>query len=239
MVGSGTIINMAAIVIGGLLGLGGKQFIKERYQEALMKANGLCVIFIGIAGALQKIIYIDDEKLSTQGTFVLIGSFAIGTLLGEWIDLERHMERFGTWLKEKSGNSNDGGFLDGFLTASFTVCIGAMAIIGSLQDGISGDNTILVTKAILDFLIILIMTTSMGKGCIFAAIPVGIFQGTITLLARVISPFMTDLALDYISMTGSILIFCVGVNLIWKNTFKVANMLPVVLIAAVAGFLGF
>ncbi len=238
MVGSGTLINMAAIVAGGLIGLVGKKLINDKVQETMMKANGLCVIFIGIAGALEKMFRIVDGSLSTQGTIVLIASFAIGSLIGELLDLELLMERFGIWLREKSGNSKDVGFLTGFLTASFTVCIGAMAIVGALQDGIQGDNSVLITKAILDFLIILVMSSALGKGCLFAAIPVGIVQGTVTLLARFIAPLMNDGALNYLSMPGSILIFCVGVNLIWKNTFKVSNMLPVVFVAAIFGMIG-
>ncbi len=220
MIGLGTIINMAAILVGGIIGLFAKKIINDRIQDTLMKANALCVIFIGVAGALQKIFIIENNSLNTRGTMVLIASFALGSLIGEILNLEQHLENFGIWLREKSGNSNDSSFLNGFLTASFTVSIGAMAIVGALQDGIEGDISILLTKAVLDLLIILIMTTSMGKGCMFSIIPVGILQGSVTLLARLIAPFLNDLALDYISMTGSILIFCVGVNLIKKGTFK-------------------
>ncbi len=238
MIGLGTLINMAAIVAGGLLGLLGKRLINARIQETLMKANGLCVIFIGLAGALQKMLYVDKGALNTQGTMVLIGSFALGALIGEAVDLERRIERFGIWLREKSGNNGDAGFLDAFLTASFTVSIGAMAIVGALQDGMTGDHSTLVTKAILDLLIIMVMAASMGKGCLFSAIPVGVLQGSVTLLARAIQPLIHAQALDDISMTGSILIFCVGINLIYKNTFKVANLLPAVFLAAAAGMAG-
>ncbi|MCC8047703.1 MAG: DUF554 domain-containing protein, partial [Oscillospiraceae bacterium] len=116
-------------------------------------------------------------------------------------------------------------------------CIGAMAIVGVLEEGMRGDISTLVMKAALDFLIIMVMSASLGKGCIFAAIPVGIWQWSITLLAQALSLFMTDTALDYISLTGSALIFCVGANLIWENKFKVANMLPTVLVAAVIGLI--
>ncbi len=235
MIGLGTLINMAAIAGGGIIGLFAKKIVNERLQDTLTKANGLCVIFIGIAGALEKILYVENGNIATRGTMVLIGSFALGSIIGELLNLESLFEKFGIWLREKSGNSGDVGFLNGFLTASFTVSIGAMAIVGALQDGMTGDISVLCTKAILDFLIILVMTTSLGKGCIFAAIPVGVFQGCITLLARLISPLMTDMALEYISMTGSILIFCVGVNLIKEGVFKVSNMIPVIFVAAVWG----
>ncbi len=235
MIGVGTLINMGAIIIGGIIGMIGRHFINKRIQETLMKAIGLCVIFIGASGALQKILYIDNGALNTQGTMLLIASFAIGSLIGESINIEHYIERFGIWLREKTGNSQDANFLNGFLTSSFTVCIGAMAIVGALQDGLTGDYSLLVTKAILDFLIIIIMTSSFGIGCLFSSIPVGLFQGFFTLMARFIEPLMNDKSIDYISMTGSILIFCVGVNLIRKDTFKVSNMLPVIIVAVVLG----
>ena len=127
--------------------------------------------------------------------------------------------------------------MDAFVTASLTVCIGAMAIVGSIQDGILGDYSILAAKAVLDLIIILVMTCSMGKGCIFSAIPVAVFQGSITALAGLIRPLMTEAALGNLSMIGSILIFCVGVNLVWGKKLKVANMLPAVVFAVAAAFL--
>ena len=119
------------------------------------------------------------------------------------------------------------------MTASLTVCIGAMAVVGSIQDGISGDYSVLAAKAVLDLIIILVMTAAMGKGCIFSAIPVFLFQGTITLLSRFIEPVMTSVALSNLSLTGNILIFCVGVNLVWGKKIKVANLLPTIVIAVV------
>ena len=119
------------------------------------------------------------------------------------------------------------------MTASLTVCIGAMAVVGSIQDGISGDYSVLAAKAVLDLIIILVMTAAMGKGCIFSAIPVLLFQGTITLLSIFIEPVMTSAALSNLSLTGNILIFCVGVNLVWGKKIKVANLLPTIVIAVV------
>ena len=166
----------------------------------------------------------------------MIASFAIGSLVGEWINIEHHMNRFGEWLKVKSGNSKDKIFVDAFVTASLTVCVGAMAIVGSIQDGILGDYNTLLMKAILDFVIICVMTASMGKGCAFSAIPVALFQGSITLLARGIEPIMTEPALNNLSLVGSMLIFCVGVNLVWEKKFKVANMLPAIVVAVIWAF---
>lgn len=236
MIGLGTIINTAAIILGGLAGgLFGKR-LTDRYQETLMKACGLCVIFLGIAGALEKMFTIQNGKVVSGGTMMMIASFAIGSLVGEWINIEHHMNRFGEWLKVKSGNSKDKIFVDAFVTASLTVCVGAMAIVGSIQDGILGDYNTLLMKAILDFVIICVMTASMGKGCAFSAIPVALFQGSITLLARGIEPIMTEAALANLSLVGSMLIFCVGINLIWGKLFKVANMLPAIVVAVIWAF---
>ena len=127
--------------------------------------------------------------------------------------------------------------MDAFVTASLTVCIGAMAIVGSIQDGIRGDYSILSAKAVLDFILVMVMTCSMGKGCLFSAIPVAVFQGSITALAGLVAPLMTDGALNNLSFIGSILIFCVGVNLIWGKKIRVANLLPAVVFAAAAAFL--
>ena len=167
---------------------------------------------------------------------MVVISYAVGSLLGEWIDLERRMEQFGTWLKVKTGNAREKQFVDAFVTASLTVCIGAMAIVGAIQDGLSGDHSTLALKAMLDMVIICVMSASMGKGCLFAAIPVGIQQGAVTLLARAIQPLMTEAALANLSLTCSILIFCVGINLLWEKKLKVANMLPSIVVAVILAF---
>jgi len=231
MAGIGTIINVAGILAGGLLGLIFGKFMTERYQETLTMTCGICVIFIGISGTMEKMLAATSNGLAAQGSMMAIGSFVLGSLLGEWMNIEHHLEQFGLWLKEKTGSSGDKLFVDGFVTASLTVCIGAMAVVGSIQDALYGNCSILAAKAVLDLIIILVMTASMGKGCIFSAVPVGLFQGFITLLAKMIEPIMTDSALNNLSLTGSMLIFCVGVNLIWGKKIKVANMLPTLLIA--------
>ena len=162
---------------------------------------------------------------------------AIGTVVGELAGIENGFERFGEWLKEKSGNGDDKQFVNAFVTASLTVCIGAMAIVGAIQDGIMGDYSTLAVKAVLDFIIIAVMTSSLGKGCAFSAIPVFVFEGAVTLLARLVSPIMTDLAIAYLSLIGSVLIFCVGINLVWRKMIRVANMLPAIVLAVIAAYL--
>ncbi|WP_295419438.1 DUF554 domain-containing protein [uncultured Subdoligranulum sp.] len=238
MVGLGTILNVAAIVAGGLIGLVFSRAISARYQQTLMQAIGVCVIFVGIGGAVQQMMTVTADGLQSGGTMMVVISYAVGSLLGEWIDLERRMEQFGTWLKVKTGNAREKQFVDAFVTASLTVCIGAMAIVGAIQDGLSGDHSTLALKAMLDMVIICVMSASMGKGCLFAAIPVGIQQGAVTLLARAIQPLMTEAALANLSLTGSILIFCVGVNLLWEKKLKVANMLPSIVVAVILAFTG-
>ena len=238
MTGLGTIINVAGIVLGGIIGMLCGKLITPRIQNTLLKAIGVCVVFLGIAGTLQEMFTIQDGRLSGGGTMMMILSLAIGALIGELINLDRRMEQFGSWLKEKTGNGKDRMFVDGFVTASLTVCIGAMAVVGSIQDGLSKDYSTLLTKGILDLIIICAMTASLGKGCIFSAIPVAVFQGLITLLARCIAPVMTDAALSNLSFVGNILIFCVGVNLVCENTkIKVANLLPAIVIAVIWSFL--
>ena len=163
MFGLGTIINVGGILLGGILGLVFGNRLEKRYQDTLMVATAVCVLFLGISGALQEMMTVSDGKLSSGGTMMMIGSFAIGSLIGEWMNVDYHMERFGEWLKVKTGSTGDAGFVNGFVTASLTVCIGAMAVVGAIQDGISGDYSTLAAKAVLDLIIIMIMTASMGK----------------------------------------------------------------------------
>lgn len=238
MIGWGTILNVVAILVGGIVGLVFSRAISPRYQETLMQAIGVCVIFVGIGGAVEGMMTVTADRLQSGGTTMIVISYAVGSLVGEWINLEQRIEQFGSWLKVKTGNAKEKRFVDAFVTASLTVCIGAMAIVGAIQDGLSGDYSTLALKAILDMVIICVMSASMGRGCLFSALPVGILQGTVTLLARAIQPIMTDAALTNLSLTGSILIFCVGVNLLWEKKLKVANMLPSIVVAVLCAFVG-
>lgn len=241
MIGLGTIVNTVAIIIGGLIGLISSRFFKKRYQETIIKAIGFAIIVMALGSIMSKMLVINISKvnndlvtsLNTQGTIMMIICLALGALLGEVINIEHWFERFGSWLRDKSGNQEDKQFVDAFVLSSLTVCVGAMAIIGAIQDGISGDYNTLYAKALLDLIIIMIMTTTLGKRCIFASIPVVVFQGTITLLARVIAPIMNEIAISNLSLVGNVLIFCVGINLIWPKTIRVANVLPSIVIAVI------
>ncbi len=231
MIGLGTIINTLAILAGGVLGLAFGRFFKESAQDTLCKTCGVATLFLGISGALEQMLTVEGNAVTGGGTMLIIGSLSIGSLIGELLNLEGAFERFGEWLKQKTGNARDKRFVDAFVTASLTVCIGAMAIVGSIQDGIAGDYSILAAKAVLDLIIIMVMTCSLGKGCIFSAIPVAVLQGSVTVLAGLLKPLLTETALSNLSLIGSILIFCVGVNLVWGKKLRVANMLPAVLLA--------
>lgn len=237
MYGLGTLINAIAIVVGGLVGLLFGNRLNDAFRHALMNAGGLCCLFIGISGTLSEMILIENNQVHLQGTMMIVITFVLGTLLGCWLNLQQKIEDFGVFLRKLFKANEDSQFINAFVVSSLTVCIGAMAIVGAIQDALAGDISILVAKSIMDAVVIMIFTASLGKGAIFSAIPVFLFQGSITALAVVIEPFLNETVLSNISMTGSMLIFCVGVNLIWGQKFPVANMLPVLLFAAGAAFL--
>lgn len=237
MIGLGAIINTCAIIVGGLLGLLFSKKMKPKYQDSLTAAIGVCVIFIAIGGVMEKMLLFTDGAFSTQGSMMLIISVALGTFIGELINLEGLIERFAEWLKRKTKSESDNNFVNAFVTTSLTVCVGAMAIVGSIEDGLSGDYSISAAKSVLDFIIVLIMSASLGKGSIFSAIPVAILQGGVTALARLIKPLITSAAMNNLSLVGSALIFCVGVNLLWGKKIKVANLLPALIFAAAFAFL--
>ena len=237
MIGLGTIINSAAIVAGGLLGHVTNKLFRKDQQDSLTMACGISVLFIAIAGAMQGMLAIDGRNLVSGKSMLVVLCMAVGCIIGELLEIEEKFEGFGEWLKRKTGNSGDKQFVEAFVTASLTVCIGAMAIVGAIQDGLSGNFSTLAVKSVLDFLIIAVMTSSLGKGCAFSAIPVFLLEGSITLLARLISPVMTELAVSYLSLIGAVLIFCVGLNLVWGKKVRVANLLPAVVLAVAAAYL--
>ena len=146
MIMLGTLINTGAIIAGGVVGSFFQRGLKERFQETLMSAMGLSVILLSLGGVCSEMLTLQNGQLETQGVMMMIVSLALGALVGEAINLEHHTQTFGAFLREKSGNSGDNKFVDAFVTASLTVCIGAMAIVGSIQDGLTGDGSVLVTK---------------------------------------------------------------------------------------------
>lgn len=236
MIGTGTLINSAAIIAGGILGHFAAGFLGKSCRDSLNAVCGAGVIFIGIAGAMEGMLEIADGGIESGKSMLVILCLALGTLIGEIIGIDKGFERFGEWLKKKAGGGDD-GFVNAFVTASLTVSIGAMAIIGAIKDGLQGDSSTLLVKSVIDFIIILIMASTKGLGCAFAAIPVFVFEGSITLLSRLVSPIMTDTAVSYISLIGSVLIFCIGVNILFDKKLRVANMLPSVLLAVLAAYI--
>ena len=234
MPGLGTIVNVLGVTAGGLVGLLAGGRLKERMRETLMVAMGVLVIYIAIAGSLQQMLVIGpDGAISTRGTMMAIASLGFGAVIGELADLDGKVERFGQWLRDRTGNSGDAQFVDAFVTASLTVCVGAMAVVGAIQDALLADPSVLYAKMALDLVIVMVMTASMGKGCIFSALSIGLFQGSIELLSGLLRPVMTEAALSSLALVGNMLIFCVGVNLLFDRKIRVANLLPSLVIAVV------
>ena len=241
MIGLGTIINVGAVILGGLIGIPAGRHLQERFQKIITTAMGLAVSAMALSGIVAKMLVPTENGFDTAGTYMLIFSLVLGAVTGELIDVDGKMERFGTWLKQKTGSAKDAQFVDGFLDASFTVCIGAMAVVGAITDGLTGDFSILLTKSILDFVILIVLSAAKGKGCIFSAIPVAVLQGFFTLAARLIQPVLTDVAMHNLSLSGSVLILCVGINLLGDGRYriKVANLLPTIVFAVIAAFIPF
>ncbi len=225
----GTLINCLAIITGALIGKRIGALIPQTVRDTVLRANGAAVIAIGINGIVSKSLVLTQNTVATRGTLNLILSICLGAVIGSWIDIEGKLERFGEYLKRHSGNTGDSGFTEAFMTASLTVCIGAMAIVGAIEEGITGDMSILLSKAILDFVIILVMASSLGNGVLFSFIPVGILQGSVTLLAGLLVNAFTPNVLDALSLTGSLIIALVGVNLLFGKTISTANLLPALL----------
>ena len=226
MIGLGTIVNVAAIIVGGCLGTLFRGGLKEHYQTALIRTLGVTTMFLGIAGALPGMLEVAEGQLVGKDTLGMVLALALGTVTGEFLDFDGLLERLGRWLKEKAARSDDARFIEGFVTASLVVCVGAMAIVGSIQDGLMGNPSTLYTKSILDFTIVMVFASTYGRGPIFSALPVGVLQGGVTLLSGLVAPLFTPVVIANLSFLGSILIFCVGVNLVFDNRFRVANMLP-------------
>lgn len=232
MPGIGVLANVVAVLIGGVLGLGGGRFLAERFQATLMRACALVVVFLGLGGALSKMLVVGaDGHLSFVGIDMMLTSLIGGAIIGEILNIEDRMTAFGAWLKRISGSSGDTHFIDGFVSASLTICVGAMSVIGAVSDSLLGDPSILFAKSVLDGIVIMLLTATLGRGCIFSAISVGIFEGAIFLVAGVVEPFMTPAALANLSYVGSILILCVGTNLFTLPYVRVANFLPALVIA--------
>lgn len=229
MFGLGTIINSLAVVAGSLVGMKFKQGMKPRFQEIMISACGLGSLFIGASGAMAGMLAIGDGKLTTQGSMLLVLSLVIGGLVGEALSIEDRMDSLGEKLKKLFHAEKDNRFVEGFVSTSLVICVGAMAIVGSMQDGLTGDYNTLAVKAVLDFVIVIVFAATYGLGVACSAIPLFIYQGGITLVAHFAGSFVPQSLIDSLSFVGSVLIFCVGVNLAFGKKFKVGNFLPALL----------
>lgn len=235
MIGLGTIANTIAVIIGGCIGLFLKKGIKKSLQDSLLQAMGIAVLFIGIGGTLSQMLVFKDGHLETTGTMLMIFSLLIGTLIGEIINIEAKLEKLGEIARKILHADEQSKIVDAFVTVTLVICIGAMAIIGALQDGLSGDYNLLLTKAILDSVICMVFASTMGAGVLLAALPLFIYQGLITLCASFISPYLTTAMINDICYIGNILITIIGINLTFNNIIhiRVGNMLLALIVPVV------
>lgn len=216
----GVIVNTVAVIIGGLFGLLIKKGVPERYSDAIMKGLGLCVLYIAIDGALEG-----------TNVLVLIISVAIGAVVGTFLKLDEGIRTLGDKLEQrfKSGDRKS-TFAEGFVTASLLFCVGAMTIVGSLDAGLTGDNSTLYTKALLDGIMSVVFASTLGVGVLFSAAFVFVFQGTIALMAGLIQPFLTDYSIAEMTCVGSVLMIAVATNMMGITKIKVMNLVPAIFI---------
>ena len=236
MIMLGTVVNAAAVVIGGGAGMIIKKGLKEDFRDSLMKTLGIAVIFLGAAGAMPGLLELKDGTLQTRGTMLMILSLTLGIIAGELLKIEDRMETLGEKLKKLVRAEGDNLFVQGFVTNALVICVGAMAVVGALQDGINHDPSTLFAKAVLDAMISMVFAASLGVGVLFAAVPLFLYQGAITLLSGFAAPFFTDEVIGNLSYIGNILIAVVGVNLLFGKTVKVGNMLPALIFAVILGY---
>ncbi|MEK6264190.1 MAG: DUF554 domain-containing protein [Clostridium sp.] len=213
----GTIVNSLAILIGGFTGSLFKNKISSSYNETIMKALGLSVILIGLKGALQ-----------INNILLLIISLTLGTLVGELMKIEKGIENIGIWLERRF--SNQKGLAKGFVTASLVYCVGAMAIMGALESGLTGNHDILYAKSLIDSISAIIFSSSLGIGVCFSAISVFLYQGIITLTASLMKPYLIPSVVNEMSAVGGLLIVAIGANILEIKRIKVGNMLPAIFI---------
>lgn len=222
----GAMINFIAIVLGSGLGLVLRMGISESYKKTIMQAMGLAVLFIGFKMAL-----------ASENSVIVVLSLGLGALLGEMADLEGKLNRFGELLTQIIG-SRFGDVGKGFVTATLVFCIGAMAIVGSIQEGLTGDTSIIYAKSLIDGIVAVIFAASMGIGVMLSAVSVFLYQGGITLAASVLQNFVTDGMIHEISGTGGIMIVAIGLSMLKIIKIKLANLLPGLPLAAILVWLG-
>lgn len=239
MRGLGTIVNVAAVAAGSGIGLILKGGIPARMRTIITQGMGLCVVLIGLTGALSGMMKVTNGTLVSKDTLVLVASIVLGCILGEGINIEKRMEGLCARIEGRFGGKKDGSFTEAAISSSLLFCVGAMAIVGSLQDGLSGDHTMLFTKAVMDGVMAIVFSSALGIGTLFSVVPLLVYQGGITLLASVLSGFLSNLMITRLSLAGSVLIFALGLNMVLGTKIKVGNMLPAVLLPVLITALGF
>lgn len=235
MHGLGTIVNCAAVLAGSTAGILIKGGLPKRFEETIFQAVGLAVIFIGTGGALSGLLTVADAgELTTRYTMLMVLSLVIGAVIGEALNLERGLQNLGERLKKRVPEKYaDSTFVEGFVTASMLFCVGAMAIVGSLEDGLSGDTSVLFAKSVLDGVSSVLLAASLGFGVAASVLPVLVYQGGITLLAQAVKPLLSDALIGQMSCVGSILIFALGLNMLLDKKIKAGNLLPAILMPIV------
>ncbi|NLJ99064.1 MAG: DUF554 domain-containing protein [Tissierellia bacterium] len=227
----GTVVNAIAIIIGGLIGTFIRNGLKENYKKTLMNGVGLTVIIIGIMGAIK-----------SENMILIIISIVLGSIIGEAIGIERKLDSIGNSLEEKLGQGNS-NLSKGFVTASLVYCVGAMAIVGSLESGLLGNHDTLFAKSVLDGISSIIFASTLGIGVVFSSILVFIYQGIIILLASSLRNLLTPDVILEMSAVGGILIMGIGINILEIKKIEVGNMSPSIFIPLIysilAPFLGF
>lgn len=220
----GVIANVAAVLAGSTIGLICKRGIPKRVADAIMMAIGICTVYIGVSGMMKG-----------QNQLVAIISMVLGAAVGTLLDIDRWLNRLGEMVEARFRKPGAAGatVAEGFVTASLLFCIGAMTIVGSLNAGLTGDNQMLYTKSVLDFISSIMLSASLGVGVMCSAAFVLVFQGGIVLLAGVLAPILSETAILELTCVGSLLIFALGLNLMSITKIKVANLLPAVFFAPV------
>lgn len=240
MIGIGTLTNVVLVIVGGLIGLLLGSRINSRIQETLLIVVGLSVCLMALGGVLSNMLVISNGTLATTGVLMMILCLAAGTVVGEILKIDSSITRLGAWLQVKAKSTDDNSFIQAFVSTSTTVTIGAMAVLGAIQDGLGQPET-LITKGIIDGIFVCIMAAAQGKGAIFSALPVGIFQGLIMLIAAVAGNFVPSPALNNLSYVGNALILVVGLTVmgvtIKGKPIRVANMLPAIVFAMAWGWI--
>ena len=227
MAGLGTLVNVAAIIAGAVVGLLVKRGLPENWQQTMMSGIALCIFVIGLQMAL-----------ATENIIITVVSLATGAIIGEALGIEARLNQLGNWVGSKAADKEEGAakrIAEGFVSATLLFCIGAMAVVGSIQDGLAGDHTTLFAKATLDGIISVILSANLGIGVMFSSVSVGLYQGAITALAGFLEPYVAGGVLTEITAAGGVMIMAIGTNMLNITKIRISNMLPGIITAALIG----